>query len=449
MSRAAGLIGLRAGSRSELRATLVRAGSDTLAEGRSFLFSLLSLDQDGTLFESVSVYNFKSYVLSVGSHVQHESLVDNGVRFGSAGGAGPDWAAESVAVPSDPMVCTTEQTRTTAVLLFEDASEFFLTVEVSGGASNAGRDFFFGGRSCLVPSCEGSSDAGTPMLLGPAPPAPPAPSAPAPASDEEVHDCWRNLIAWTSEWSFKKKLWCCDNKELGCYDCSHPSEDWAPDRHDWCCRAKQVGCDLAEPDAVEAAVEKSQTKGLTAFDCGETLLSWQTSWSFEQKDWCCTNEGLGCYDCSAASSSWTGTQQDFCCRSKGIGCSGQNSEPQAPMQAEYNCQDGLDDFEFLWSDNKKAWCCAHQYLGCSSSGGMKFQRKFMQRQTSSHREVARGSLLFLGSASLAAFVTMAALGVRSRCRARPALELYVTGEELLAPSDSLSGDESSTQELAE
>jgi len=35
-----------------------------------------------------------------------------------------------------------------------------------------------------------------------------------------------------------------------------------------------------------------------------------------------------------------------------------------PGKEAFDCQDGLDNFEVLWSEEKKHWCCQHKEAGC-------------------------------------------------------------------------------------
>jgi len=142
------------------------------------------------------------------------------------------------------------------------------------------------------------------------------------------------------------------------------------------------------------------------------------AWSEAQRDYCCTNAGLGCttqpvtqaptppptppptvtqrqilpprppvqpiapvppappaanlpppdpYNCAVGIyTSWLGAKQTWCCKNHHI-CS---AVTQPPRQADpYNCEDGFSNWQAGWSIGKKKWCCRVHGKGCDSGGG--------------------------------------------------------------------------------
>lgn len=160
---------------------------------------------------------------------------------------------------------------------------------------------------------------------------------------EKRYDCMHELSSWKTRWGLWKKLWCCHNEEIGCYDCSGPVSSWTDDHREWCCKAEPSRCQLSSAPTPPTLPEQLAVPGPTVaragkaelaqapaagalaattrhFDCSSSLLKWRTEWSFEKKAWCCQHEVLGCYDCSRVDMAWTQDHRNWCCRSYGRGC---------------------------------------------------------------------------------------------------------------------------------
>lgn len=80
------------------------------------------------------------------------------------------------------------------------------------------------------------------------------------------------------------------------------------------------------------------------FDCAAGYWNWQAAWSWEKKDWCCEQHGVGC-PIMATTSPDPGTTQ------------------QTTSQT-YDCWAGYADSAVGWSVQKKRWCCLHGGRGC-------------------------------------------------------------------------------------
>lgn len=56
--------------------------------------------------------------------------------------------------------------------------------------------------------------------------------------------------------------------------------------------------------------------------------------------------------CHQDSSKWSSEDRQFCCSQLGLGC------------PDLKCQSGRDDWQHAWSPGKKIWCCKHHHVGC-------------------------------------------------------------------------------------
>lgn len=122
-----------------------------------------------------------------------------------------------------------------------------------------------------------------------------------------------------------------------------------------------------------------------AYDCQLGLDNWQEEWSENQKTWCCATHGLGCadvdllgvsFDCNEDYDfwqvSWSTTKQAWCCEHKERGCEDETTDEVAESTQPttltttlfVDCQDGLSDPNLFWNDEKIAYCCSTQGLGC-------------------------------------------------------------------------------------
>mmetsp|Transcript_11684 Transcript_11684/g.22634 ORF Transcript_11684/g.22634 Transcript_11684/m.22634 type:complete len:477 (+) Transcript_11684:164-1594(+) len=157
------------------------------------------------------------------------------------------------------------------------------------------------------------------------------------------------------------------------------------------------------------------------YDCLMGLESWRTSWSTEQKEWCCEHHHRGCrrFNCHADYSQraleWSVEKMAWCCQYEKVGCSlGCNAKCIVKGEAAscqerirwasanvykhqsdacglahglvlgecqicasclldasgcnqtraYDCFAGLRNYEAGWSASKKQWCCARMGVAC-------------------------------------------------------------------------------------
>mmetsp|Transcript_2644 Transcript_2644/g.7628 ORF Transcript_2644/g.7628 Transcript_2644/m.7628 type:complete len:643 (-) Transcript_2644:70-1998(-) len=129
------------------------------------------------------------------------------------------------------------------------------------------------------------------------------------------------------------------------YHCSVGAPSlWTEAQKAWCCAHKQLGCeaiDGATSGSISPPLAKPTGEG-AIFLC-EANPDWENSWSFEKKDWCCTNMNVGCH----------------------------NIVPDtASSDDEFNCNNGLDTWAWGWSDAKKDWCCRQEQKGCADSSAI-------------------------------------------------------------------------------
>jgi len=472
-----GVISVRSNSSVKLHVRLVHSGTDEPAMVRSLFFSFFDF---GRGFESdsqsVIVHSFQTYIVAPSGYVHHEPLV-NGVLLSSTARTVGERA------PANPLQCSEDQMKRTAIMLFENISEFPVELTVTGGStSREGRDFIFGGRSCLTEHCGKAASLETKQVTTTMVPE----SIVGDLTSETEHDCVASLSSWKVDWSYEKKAWCCENELIGCYDCSKPDSSWTGDNREFCCKNQQIGCQPAQ-----LADESLSRHG---FDCQDSLLMWKTSWSFTKKDWCCKHETLGCYDCSGSDDAWLADHREFCCKSQHVGCipEATSNTPQCagdpesfnlqqrqrccetlsvgcftcaapnlgwtPTQIEYccrvqhvgcelstpspsksyDCQDGLADWQLEWSEEKKNWCCTNQAVGCANN--LSFQKRFMQNSGTGSRNLFNSSgtawvlsllaSLAIGISIIAGVVSWSRAGTR-RATVAPGSSSYTPASELL------------------
>mmetsp|Transcript_45663 Transcript_45663/g.141549 ORF Transcript_45663/g.141549 Transcript_45663/m.141549 type:complete len:676 (+) Transcript_45663:113-2140(+) len=171
-----------------------------------------------------------------------------------------------------------------------------------------------------------------------------------------LFDCRLGYESWVNGWPEVKKIWCCDNMNIGCghpyicktcaatYDCNVAASGlWSEEQRVYCCRNKSVGC---------------TTSTLRPYTCHDGAVG---MWSMEQTDWCCSRESVGCYDCHGGhQGTWSKKQRDYCCTKESIGCPPPAEEPSPA----YSCHDGSLE---LWSEAKLSWCCRAESIGCSTA----------------------------------------------------------------------------------
>eukprot|EP00440_Ansanella_granifera_P040205 gb/GFBE01043610.1/.p1 GENE.gb/GFBE01043610.1/~~gb/GFBE01043610.1/.p1 ORF type:complete len:676 (+),score=120.12 gb/GFBE01043610.1/:1-2028(+) len=127
------------------------------------------------------------------------------------------------------------------------------------------------------------------------------------------------------------------------------------------------------------------------YDCNAGLANFQNGWSEHKKLWCCAQEGKGCtshavavsyetcchaeptcgsYACphgyfrDACATASTELHTHSCCRPT---CQTFKCPSGYRPFGQFDCQAGLSNWRAGWSSSKKAWCCAHEGLGCGET----------------------------------------------------------------------------------
>mmetsp|Transcript_87572 Transcript_87572/g.187885 ORF Transcript_87572/g.187885 Transcript_87572/m.187885 type:complete len:431 (+) Transcript_87572:50-1342(+) len=119
-------------------------------------------------------------------------------------------------------------------------------------------------------------------------------------------DCEAGYANWVKGWSAEKKEWCCSNAGRGCpsdltskttstsasvtlseglpFDCTaaidHWATEWSIRKKAWCCQHTGNGC--------------MSTTTPCVWDCEAGFSNWHKGWSLEKKAWCCKFRGRGC-----------------------------------------------------------------------------------------------------------------------------------------------------------
>jgi hypothetical protein len=85
------------------------------------------------------------------------------------------------------------------------------------------------------------------------------------------------------------------------------------------------------------------------FDCAAGFAKWKTGWSDAKKDWCCKHElARSCAFDATTTKTWTTT----------------TTAAQSSVPVAFDCQAGYSKWQKGWSDEKKAFCCEHEGMGC-------------------------------------------------------------------------------------
>jgi len=177
----------------------------------------------------------------------------------------------------------------------------------------------------------------------------------------QAYDCTADSASWETSWSPAMKAWCCQNGGGGCdpWDCGaglSTTDSWPSAKRAWCCENKGQGC-----------IANLQASDL--FDCEDGYDKWEMSWILDKKIWCCKHQAMACdpYDCSETEGvggmPWTSSKQVWCCSEQGVGCT------TAGSSLQFDCEDGLDDWEHVWGADKQAACCQAGAITCASSPG--------------------------------------------------------------------------------
>eukprot|EP00913_Durusdinium_trenchii_P013180 g12370.t1 len=154
----------------------------------------------------------------------------------------------------------------------------------------------------------------------------------------------------------------------------------------FCCLKTGKGC----PSLVVAPLQVKQS----LFDCEEScarprrastrdhLWDWTSSWTQEQKDWCCQHEKKGCKDMGETKvppSEAHIPDADFqillraeqLLKRQGLNWETLRSEPSpgpsvSQVAKPFRCDVALENFQAAWSKAKKSWCCKNEQKGCAS-----------------------------------------------------------------------------------
>lgn len=179
----------------------------------------------------------------------------------------------------------------------------------------------------------------------------------------ETHDCDRQFSTWRSDWSDKKKDWCCKHKNKGCaggskpFDCSagfnNWKKGWSEGKKVWCCRFEAKACkDDHEHHTTQSTTHRDEVSHEEEDDGDDD----------EEEE----EENHDCLDGIDDSEDWTHKKRKYCCDYMGIACG--DAEPERPENSEgrYDCHAGYlyTNWKKTWSSDKKKWCCSNERLGC-------------------------------------------------------------------------------------
>lgn len=213
--------------------------------------------------------------------------------------------------------------------------------------------------------------------------------APTPSSTSFAPDLWgadsTGSDAWTTFPFFAPAPMVGISESYECQDGnSNPAVEWGDSKKAWCCQHENLGCWL-----LEGVVETTTQPFEQHYDCRTDELR-QEFWPDSQKAWCCAQEHVGCvtattqvlvtddfaapttpkpFDCAVGLSRfdflWSDQKKSWCCFYQGMGCSGEDTTlvpiwmPTTTPLGDFDCQAGLDNWQRGWSSHKKDWCCAH------------------------------------------------------------------------------------------
>ncbi|CAJ1360567.1 unnamed protein product [Effrenium voratum] len=170
------------------------------------------------------------------------------------------------------------------------------------------------------------------------------------ATGPGMYDCLAGIHNWQQGWSLHKKVWCCDNKKLGCateqYNCDTAVSSWGSAQRSFCCREHHRGC--AKPTIPEETDDNGAAKPL--FDCRTGWPKGWKAWSTSKKDFCCSNYARGCKDSDNPE-----------------GHIHSDLSPRPLPVSGFDCQAGLANWH-SWKSEKKTWCCAQRDIACSHHG---------------------------------------------------------------------------------
>eukprot|EP00444_Apocalathium_aciculiferum_P032691 CAMPEP_0183486574 /NCGR_PEP_ID=MMETSP0370-20130417/180005_1 /TAXON_ID=268820 /ORGANISM="Peridinium aciculiferum, Strain PAER-2" /LENGTH=583 /DNA_ID=CAMNT_0025679893 /DNA_START=35 /DNA_END=1784 /DNA_ORIENTATION=- len=177
-------------------------------------------------------------------------------------------------------------------------------------------------------------------------------------------DCQAGYGRWQTGWSAEKQQWCCSREAKGCtttststslpFECQAASGNvaaaWPDAKKQWCCQRQGLGCTTTTP---------CPTTTTPPFDCEAALNNWEAVWSGEKKTWCCWHHAKGC----------TTTQPPTTTTQAPTTTQPPTTTTQAPtttISLPFDCEVGLNNFQFGWLSSKKVWCCSNERRGCAT-----------------------------------------------------------------------------------
>ena len=116
----------------------------------------------------------------------------------------------------------------------------------------------------------------------------------------------------------------------------------------------QLDESVREKSTIELDGFTTSTEAPDPYECVSDLYHW----SEPHRQWCCTHKKRGCpdipFDCASGymdwEYGWSDEKKAYCCLEKGIAC--------------YDCSAELDHWEYKWSEGKREFCCLQENKGC-------------------------------------------------------------------------------------
>eukprot|EP00929_Paragymnodinium_shiwhaense_P093577 TRINITY_DN5376_c0_g1_i1.p1 TRINITY_DN5376_c0_g1~~TRINITY_DN5376_c0_g1_i1.p1 ORF type:complete len:915 (+),score=241.03 TRINITY_DN5376_c0_g1_i1:125-2869(+) len=207
------------------------------------------------------------------------------------------------------------------------------------------------------------------------------------ASPDALFDCHAGLAGWRDLWSRAKKDWCCQNSRLGCeYDCkqsvARAATDWSEPQRQWCCSNFHLGCK-------DGLIQGST---VAAVDAAATHLEHKVG--LERSG---DASGAAVRDAAVHGEEYLSDADGEAGSSIRVTVQGLRDALADP--GLFNCHVGLHGRGVAgWSDEKIAWCCENQNIGCQQEGdtmlpqGLLADRQPVAHAERRYTEVAHGPL---------------------------------------------------------
>jgi hypothetical protein len=156
---------------------------------------------------------------------------------------------------------------------------------------------------------------------------------------------------------------------------------WSEDQKAWCCEREQVGCASITTTTTAIAQPSTTTDSDLPFDCRAGYSIWETSWSAEKQEFCCTKFSRGCPDASTTTSE-THSESELPAEERPGVRAGEPALEERPAttaalsttvattasaKAVHDCSTASPRWEQEWSGKKKRWCCENALIGCPTS----------------------------------------------------------------------------------